>query len=119
LQPSHQVYARVSLNVVGNAAQNRLHPLYYENRAKLTPDLQHLAVYQAELKIDQRWFSLEGYYRTGHYHLGAECDLCGLYRFAYYGPNLDIYNGNAPFGAVLSGHRAFEGFKLAIGPELY
>jgi hypothetical protein len=82
-------------------------------------DLQRLAVYQAEFNIEQRWFSIEGFYRTGHYHWGDEGDLFGLYRNAYYGPNLDIYNGNAPFGAVVTMHHALEGLKIAIGPELF
>src|SRR5207253_3532641 len=82
-------------------------------------DLQRLAIYQAEFNIDQKWFSIDGYYRTGHYHWGEEGDFFYLYRNAYYGPNLDIYNGNAPFGAVVSAHQALEGLKLAIGPEIY
>jgi hypothetical protein len=153
LQPSAKVYARVSFNIIGNVAQNRLDPIFYENRnrvvalagasasqTKTTPtsttsptaagtaapttqqqlsDLQRLAIYQAEFKIDQKWFSVEGYYRTGHFHWGEEGDFFYLYRNAYYGPNLDIYNGNAPFGAVVSGHQALEGLKLAIGPEIF
>ena len=128
LQPSAKVYARVSLNVVGNVAENRLDPIFYEHRnraaavgaaPKPMSDLSRLAIYQAELKIDQRWFSLEGYWRTGHGHWGDEGDLFYLYRNAYYGPNLDIYNGNAPFGAVVTGHGPFAGLKVAIGPELY
>ena len=149
LQPTPSVYGRISLNVVGNAAQNRLDPIYYENRNRVVPaappvvgmgvvptvapmaiatsnstaakttDLQRLAIYQAEFKIDQKWFSIDGYYRTGHYHWADEGDFFGLYRNAYYGPNIDIYNGNAPFGAVVTGHKAFEGLKIAIGPEIY
>jgi beta-galactosidase len=153
LQPSAKIYARLSLNIVGNVAQNRLDPIFYENRNRVVAlagssatqagatatstgsataagtaapttqqklsDLQRLAIYQAEFKIDQKWFSIDGYYRTGHYHWGEEGDFFYLYRNAYYGPNLDIYNGNAPFGAVISGHQALEGLKIAIGPEIY
>ncbi|HWE30291.1 MAG TPA: glycoside hydrolase family 2 TIM barrel-domain containing protein, partial [Polyangia bacterium] len=153
LQPSSKVYARLSLNIIGNVAQNRLDPIFYENRNRVVAlagsaatqagatatstssptaagtaapttqqklsDLQRLAIYQAEFKIDQKWFSIDGYYRTGHYHWGEEGDFFYLYRNAYYGPNLDIYNGNAPFGAVISGHQALEGLKVAVGPEIY
>ncbi|MDB4969357.1 MAG: hypothetical protein JWN44_5046 [Myxococcales bacterium] len=153
LQPNAKVYARLSLNIIGNVAQNRLDPIFYENRNRVVAlagstasqvgatasstssptaagsaapsaqqklsDLQRLAIYQAEFKIDQKWFSIEGYYRTGHYHWGEEGDLFYLYRNAYYGPNLDIYNGNAPFGAVITGHQALEGLKVAVGPEIY
>jgi beta-galactosidase len=153
LQPSSKIYARLSLNIIGNVAQNRLDPIFYENRNRVVAlagsaatqngstatsttspsaagsaapstqqklsDLQRLAIYQAEFNIDQKWFTLEGYYRTGHYHWGDEGDFFYLYRNAYYGPNLDIYNGNAPFGAVITAHRALEGLKIAIGPEIY
>jgi len=145
LQPSSKIFARVSFNIIGNVAQNRLDPIFYENRNRVVAlagsaasqsgatmtqsaapstqqklsDLQRLAIYQAEFKIDQKWFSVDGYYRTGHYHWGEEGDFFYLYRNAYYGPNLDIYNGNAPFGAVISGHQALEGLKVAIGPEIY
>jgi hypothetical protein len=139
LQPTAKVYARVSVNVVGNVAENRLDPIFYEHRNRAAAlatanmpatnaasnkpqpmsDLQRVALYQAEFKIDQKWFSLEGFYRTGHGHWGDEGDFFYLYRNAYYGPNLDIYNGNAPFGAVVSGHGVFEGLKVAVGPELY
>jgi hypothetical protein len=156
LQPTSKIYARVSINIVGNVAENRLDPIFYENRnntttlvngrfvqmptgsstsstggisagnattAANTPqpisDAQRVAVYQAEFKIDQKWFSIDGYYRTGHFHWGEEGDFFYLYRNAYYGPNLDVYNGNAPFGAVVSGHQLLEGLKVAIGPEIY
>ncbi len=158
LQPSAKVYARVSVNILGNVAENRLDPIFYENRGRVvaaptnlttTPPagttttttttagttattttggltaqqqataLSRVAIYQAEFKIDQRWFTIDGYYRTGHYHWGEEGDLFYLYRNAYYGPNLDIYNGTAPFGGVITGHQFFEGLKIAIGPEIY
>jgi hypothetical protein len=150
LQPSAKIYARLSLNILGNVAQNRLDPIFYENRNRVVAaptnvgpqpagavaaaatagttgpngqpklsDLQRLAIYQAEFKIDQKWFSIDGYYRTGHYHWGEEGDFFYLYRNAYYGPNLDIYNGNAPFGAVVSAHQALEGLKIAVGPEIF
>lgn len=137
LQPTTGVYGRASFNVVGNVAQNRLNNLFYENRG--TPSapgtnviptgpgaapqgnspLDRFALYQAEFKLDRTDFALEGYYRTGHYHWGEEGDFFGLYREANYGPNLDIYHGNAPFGVVFTGKRAMEGLKVAVGPELY
>ncbi|TQF13872.1 hypothetical protein FJV41_21645 [Myxococcus llanfairpwllgwyngyllgogerychwyrndrobwllllantysiliogogogochensis] len=139
LQPATGVYGRASFNVVGNVATNRLNNLFYENRgttptptapapgASPTPGVSQpgvngfdrFALYQAEFKLDRADFALEGFYRVGHYHWGEEGDFFGLYREANYGPNIDIYHGNAPFGVVLSGKRSFEGFKLAVGPELY
>lgn len=155
LQPSSKVYARLSVNITGNVAQNRLDPIFYENRGRVASlaqsaetqqsaptiasstttstsltqkqvqqqqqqiSLNRVAIYQGEFKIDQKWFTLDGYYRTGHYHWGDEGDFFYLYRNAYYGPNLDIYNGDAPFGGVITGHQWFEGLKIAIGPEIY
>lgn len=142
LQPASGVYGRASFNVVGNVARNRLNNLFYENRG--TPSapttaqgvggavpgvvgspagqslgLERFALYQAEFKLDRQDFQLEGFYRTGHYHWGEEGDFFGLYREANYGPALDIYHGNAPFGVVFSGKRGLEGLKVAVGPELY
>jgi hypothetical protein len=141
LQPASGVYGRVSFNVVGNVARNRLNNLFYENRGALpvpvtpvgpspapgTPGgpvgqplgLERLALYQAEFKLDRQDFTLEGFYRTGHYHWGEEGDFFGLYREANYGPNIDIYRGNAPFGVVFSGKDWLDGLKVAVGPELY
>ncbi|QAT85382.1 hypothetical protein EJ065_3821 [Corallococcus coralloides] len=137
LQPASGVYGRASFNVVGNVAQNRLNNLFYENRgtpstpatgdvpvgpgapAREQSPLDRFALYQAEFKFDRSDFALEGYYRTGHYHWGEEGDFFNLYREANYGPNLDIYHGNAPFGVVFSGKKAMDGLKVAVGPELY
>jgi hypothetical protein len=140
MQPASGVYGRASFNVVGNVAQNRLNNLFYENRG--TPPapvtgggapvpgagggatgqplgLDRFALYQAEFKLDREEFQLEGYYRTGHYHWAEEGDFFGLYREANYGPNIDIYHGNAPFGVVFSGKKGLDGLKVAVGPELY
>ncbi|MEM6700260.1 MAG: glycosidase, partial [Bacteroidota bacterium] len=55
----------------------------------------------------------------GHYHWGYEGDFFGLYPEANYGPNIDIYNGEAPFGFEINGKKKFKDFKLAFGPELW
>ena len=116
---------------MGNVAQNRLNPIFYENRGEeftvidadgerqQMTNLDRLRVYQSSFEIEEKQFDLEGYYRTGHYHWGDEGDFFGLYRFAFYGENLDIYDGNAPFGAVFTGKKKMEGLKVAFGPELY
>jgi beta-galactosidase len=140
LQPSSGVYGRASFNVVGNVAQNRLNNLFYENRGTQPSTaqgvsgaappttggavgqslgLERFALYQAEFKLDRQDFALEGFYRTGHYHWGEEGDFFNLYREANYGPNIDIYHGNAPFGVVFAGKKTLEGLKVAVGPELY
>ncbi len=60
--------------------------------------LERVKVYHAAVSWDDRWFALEGFYRTGHLHWGYQGDFFGLYRDAYYGENIDIYNGEAPVG---------------------
>lgn len=146
MRPTSSVRARAAFNVLGNVAQNRLNGIFYETRgrattpqlppaagAPVTPGsqvtgtpgqpasalLDRFALYQADFEVDQADFKLEGFYRTGHYHWGDEGDLFGLYREANYGPSLDIYNGNAPFGVVLTGKKGFSGVKVAVGPELF
>ena len=76
-------------------------------------------VYNASISWDDPSFQLEGFYRTGHYHWGHEGDFFGLYREANYGQNIDIYNGEAPFGFEMTGKRRFAGWKLAYGQELW
>lgn len=130
LQPTPRVTGRVSFNVIGNVAANRLDRIFYETRGKISPigppklgaaaiERERLAIYQAEFSVDQPWFTLDGYYRTGHYHWGDEGDFFGLYPEANYGPNLDRYNGEAPFGVVGAGKKQLEGLKIAFGPQLY
>jgi hypothetical protein len=42
-----------------------------------------------------------------------------LYPEANYGPNIDLYNGVAPFGFEFEGKRQFKDLKLAFGPQLW
>jgi len=76
-------------------------------------------VYQASLTWDHRWFNLDGFYRTGHYHWAYDGDFFGLYPEANYGPNIDIYNGEAPLGFEFTGKKAMNGLNVAFGPELW
>jgi hypothetical protein len=134
VQPTSKVTGKVTVNLVGNAAQNRLDPLYWENRTKrvdpaatglaaLAPpeDLStdHVSIYGAELEADFPTVDVAGYYRVGHTHWGYEGDFFGLYREAYYGAAIDIYHANAPLGVELAGKKQLGDFKLAFGPEIY
>ncbi len=124
---------RLSIHGVGAVGQNRLDNIFYENRAleRVLPAAgeapsrearavaDRFAVYGAEFTIDQPSFTLEGFFRTGHFHWGYEGDFFGLYPEANYGPNLDTYNGQAPNGFEITGKGRWEGWKLAIGPELW
>ena len=67
-----------------------------------------LDLYGASLKWNEKWFNLDAFYRKGHYHWGYEGDFFGLYPEAYYGPNLDIYNGRAPLGFEIEGKNLFQ-----------
>jgi hypothetical protein len=121
-EPVNGVYGFLSLNVVGNVAQNRLDDIFYEQRAVGDDEASiadRVGIYGAEIAIERPFATLRGYYRRGHTHWGYEGDFFGLYRETFYGPNLDIYQANAPLGFELEGHRQLEGLKLAFGPEIY
>ncbi len=129
--PAQNVSASLALNMLGRVPDNPIDEIFYENRGRSRnvqqadgstlrlSDIERLKVYRASLSWDERNFRLDGFYRTGHYHWGYEGDFFGIYREANYGPNIDIYNGEAPLGVEFTGKRAFEGFKLALGPELW
>jgi beta-galactosidase len=85
----------------------------------VTDGLDRVKVYQASMSWDERWFLLDAFYRTGHFHWGYEGDFFGLYRDAYYGVNTDIYNADAPVGFEATMKRALSGLKVAFGPELW
>lgn len=130
-RPTQTVTGKVSVNVLGHVPENPIDELFYENRGRprnvrtlegedLTlTGLERVKVYNAEVTWDDRWFRLDGFYRTGHYHWGYEGDFFGLYREANYGPNIDIYNGEAPLGMEFTGKKSLDGLKLAFGPELW
>lgn len=129
-KPSENVRGVLTLNYLGHVPENPIDEIFYENRGRvktvLTDDgpmelngIERLKVYNASISWDDKLFSLEGFYRSGHYHWGYEGDFFGLYREAYYGENIDIYNADAPLGFELTGKRAMAGLKAAVGPELW
>jgi beta-galactosidase len=140
VQPTEKVIGKVELNVLGNVAQNPIDEIYYERHGKplqlvsviANPDgtlsagprttvngADRVRVYKSSVSWEDAWFHLEGFYRTGHYHWGAEGDVFGLYREANYGDKTDIYDANTPSGMEITGKRALDGLKLAFGPQLW
>jgi hypothetical protein len=135
-KPNESFRANVTFNILGNVAENPIDEIFYENRGRVQTVQQfdiadadgegveltsseRLKVYQGEIEWNTEHFDMKSFYRTGHYHWGDEGDFFGLYPEANYGPNLDIYNGNAPFGFEFEGKKKFDGLKLAFGPELW
>lgn len=129
-KPAENIRGTVSLNVLGNVATNPIDEIFYENRGRAqnisTEDgnvqlssLNRVQLYRANINWNHKWFDLDAFYRTGHYHWGYEGDFFGLYPEANYGPNIDLYNGNAPFGFEIAGKRTLNGLKVAFGPELW
>ncbi len=129
-QPVKNMLATVSFNILGDVPTNPIDEIFYENRGRpqrvrtdggdvALHDIERLKVYNANVSWDDKWFNLEGFYRTGHYHWGYEGDFFGLYQEANYGPNIDVYNGLAPVGMEFTGKLALDGLKVAIGPELW
>ena len=129
--PTPNMRANVEFNILGNVAQNPINEVFYENRGRpvlvdnalgnrvTLGDVNRVAVYRADFEWNHDKFDLNGFYRTGHYHWGYEGDFFGLYPEANYGPNIDIYNGNAPLGVEIEGKKGFEGLTVAMGPELW
>lgn len=129
-RPTQTVTADLTFNVLGDVPSNPIDEIFYENRGRARTvradgqtfglrDIERVKVYRASVSWDDRWFKLDGFYRTGHYHWGYEGDFFGLYPEANYGPNLDIYNGAAPLGMEIEGKRGLAGLKVAVGPELW
>ncbi|MBD3368267.1 MAG: glycosidase [Candidatus Eisenbacteria bacterium] len=126
VKPTESVSGKVSVNILGNVPENPIDEIFYENRGRKRTvgeteigDVERVKVYQASVSWDDKWFMLDGFYRTGHLHWKHEGDFFGLYRDAYYGENVDIYNGMAPVGFELAGKKHFDGLKVAFGPQLW
>lgn len=129
-KPAENVHAEVTVNVLGNVAENPIDEIFYENRGRtnyinengeyidLGP-LERIRLYSASFDWDGKLFNLSAFFRKPHYHWGYEGDFFGLYREANYGDNMDIYGGEAPLGCEIQGKKLFSGFKLAFGPELW
>jgi hypothetical protein len=134
--PAPNVMGTLSLNVLGSVPLNPIDEIFYENRGRpeiilddprdpsesdslVVEGLERVKVYRGTVSWDDRWFLLDGFYRTGHLHWGYEGDFFGLYRDAYYGENIDIYNAETPVGFEIHGKKKLSGLALAFGPELW
>ncbi|NTW24227.1 MAG: glycosidase, partial [Lentimicrobium sp.] len=129
-KPAENLTANVSFNILGNVAENPIDEIFYETRGRIVEvstnqgtvalrGLNRVQVYKADFTWNDKWFDLKAFYRTGHYHWGDEGDFFGLYPEANYGPNIDIYDGGAPFGFEFAGKKSLDGLKVAFGPELW
>lgn len=129
-RPAPNVMANVQFNVLGHVAQNPIDEVFYENRGRpitvmttngpqVMNSNNRIQLYRSTVTWNHKHFNLTGFYRTGHYHWAYEGDFFNLYPEANYGPNIDIYNGEAPFGFEVEGKKVIKGLKLAFGPELW
>ncbi|MDN0051900.1 glycoside hydrolase family 2 TIM barrel-domain containing protein [Bacteroides caecigallinarum] len=130
-KPAENVEAEVTVNILGNVVENTIDEIFYENRGRsryildgngqyvdLGP-LERIKLYSVSFDWDGDLFKMNTFFRKPHYHWGYEGDFFGMYQEASYGENMDIYGGEAPFGAEIEGKRMFKGLKLAFGPELW
>ena len=128
--PAENVSGTLTLNFLGHVPENPIDEIFYENRGRsetvmtddgtiVMNDIERFRIHNASVSWDDRWFQLNAFYRTGHYHWSYEGDFFGFYREANYGPNLDMYGGEAPLGVEVTGKKLFDGFKIAYGPELW
>ncbi len=128
-KPAPNVLVNVQFNVLGNVAENPIDEVFYENRGRkitinttngqVVMNPNRVQLYRASYSWDAKDFKLTGFYRTGHYHWAYEGDFFNLYQEANYGPNIDLYNGEAPFGFELEAKKKLKGLKVAFGPELW
>ena len=136
-EPSADLKGELSLNILGNVPDGRIDELYYEARGRrftvegtsgsdgvpqeiTIQDNERLQVYAANIEWRAEQFDMTAFYRgQGHYHWAHEGDFFNFYREAHYGPNPDIYNAAVPIGAEFDGRNSLEGWKLAIGPQIY
>jgi len=129
-KPTESVSANVNFNILGNIAENPIDEIFYENRGRplavntdngnyVLSSAERVKIYNADFTWKAKMFNLTGFYRTSHYHWGYEGDFFGLYPESNYGPNMDIYNGSAPFGFEIEGKKFLKDFKVAFGPELW
>lgn len=128
--PAPNIRGNIVANILGTVPGNPIDEIFYENRGRPVAlegqredvtlnSANRVAIYSADYQWTNKYFQLDGFYRTGHYHWGYEGDFFGLYPEANYGPNIDIYNGTAPFGFEIEGRRQFKNWKAAFGPELW
>jgi hypothetical protein len=128
--PAPNIRGNVVANILGSVPGNPIDEIFYENRARpvyvegqfedVTLNSENrISIYSAEYSWTNKYFQLDGFYRTGKYHWGYEGDFFGLYPEANYGPNIDIYNGTAPSGFEIEGREQFSGIKAAFGPQLW
>jgi hypothetical protein len=129
-QPAPNVSANVQFNILGNVAENPIDEIFYENRGRRTTvntpngpvvlnDINRIQLYRTTINWTNKYFDLTGFYRTGHNHWAYEGDFFNIYQEANYGANIDIYNGQAPFGYEITAKGALKGLKVAFGPELW
>jgi len=130
-KPNDSIIGRMSLNILGRVPKNPIDEIFYENRGRPRTvkdsngnlveleSLERVKIYQASVSWDDRWFQMNAFYRTGHLHWQYEGDFFGMYRDAYYGENIDIYNGEAPIGFEVAGKKSLQGLKVAFGPQLW
>lgn len=130
-KPAENVQAEVTVNILGNVAENPIDEIFYENRGRsryivdgkgefvdLGP-LERVKIYSASFDWDGKLFNMKAFFRKDHYHWGYEGDFFGLYPEASYGDYMDIYGGEASVGTEIEGKKFFKGLKVAFGPELW
>lgn len=124
----------VSLNIRGNIPDSsvKLHrPLYYGRSAEsleirdgetlglqTIEGLNQVEIYRASIKYNNPLFDVHFFYREGHFHWRYEGDLFNLYQETFNYEEYDQYEQVTPFGILFTGHKAIDGLKVAIGPEV-
>lgn len=131
VRPTARVRGSLTLNVLGNTAQNPIDELYYERRGlprsvvdtdgeevSLGP-LERVALYQASFAWDDKRFNLSGFFRVGQNHWGYDGDFFHLVPETHYQRAVDQFDADVPIGMIFEGRRELEGLRVAFGPQLW
>ncbi|MCU0672576.1 MAG: hypothetical protein MUE69_07265 [Myxococcota bacterium] len=131
VRPTSRVRGSLTLNVLGNTAQNPIDEIYYERRglprSVVDTDgeevslsaLERVAVYQASFTWDESRFQLTGFYRVGQSHWGHDGDFFHLVPETHYQRAVDQFDADVPIGVRFEGRRELEGLRIAFGPQLW
>jgi len=128
VRPIQDLEAHAAVNVLGNVAGNLMDEITYETRGRALVGedgetdlsaLERVRLYQLGMRWETRLATVTLFHREGHFHWGYQGDAFGIYREAYYGEAIDIYNADAPSGMEITGKGKLDGAALAFGPQLW
>jgi beta-galactosidase len=123
-EPAENLKGSAEVRVWGNPIvtgypQDNTYPVYYDYNKSNGSTGINLSLYSAEFEYDNELFLLEGFYRTGRPDWFLHGDPFNLMPEAWDRYNMDIAGSSGPFGIEVQTKGLLDGFRFALGPELY